>query len=164
MINGNWRWSLDLEIEILSELKGCSGIVHVCSGASGIGDYRIDRFWDPSNSWKVETHGKQKKNSGIPNIRADMCMLPVRSGTAGAVVCDPPYSYLRFSKYFRSLVDEVARITAPGGKVLFVFPSIFYHPTLTLERFWCRPAGDKFVPTYKILSVSTKKNFQLTDY
>lgn len=156
MINANWQWSHDIRDEVIREVTGLYPTIHICSGASNLGDIRLDRYFDTTKAFIDEP--------GTPNLRGDMCYLPIKSGIAEAVICDPPYSWLRFSKFFKQMVDEITRITAPGGKVIFVFPSVFYHPTLELVRFWCRPAGSKFVPTYKIISVSIKRNGQISDY
>ena len=147
MINVNWRWSKDIETEILREIKGCYPVVHVCSGSSLIGDIRIDRWFSNLK----------------PNLRADMCFLPIRSGVAAVVICDPPYSWQRNNKQFKPLIEELVRVTAPSGKVIQIFPQVLYHPCLTPLRLWLRPAGDKSVPSHKILSISQKVQSQLTD-
>lgn len=161
MINARWRWSYDIEDDILNEINGMYPIVHVCSGASSIGDVRVDRFFD-LNNLKVDIIGH--KNSGYPNIRADMSHIPIKDGRAKATICDPPYVWMQYSKYFKPLINELARITMPGGKVILLFPSILLHPTLEPISFKLRPAGDKAVPIYKILSISIKRNGQLGDY
>lgn len=164
MICANWRWTLDIETEIVEALRSVGGpLIHVCSGASGIGDIRIDRFSTFDNQ-KVESHGKAKRIAGTPNVRGDMRFLPIKSGAAGAVICDPPYDMQRFKKEIPMLIHEVARITAPQGKVIFLSPWIIYHPSLTPSKIFLRPPGKDSYPTHKILCVSTKSNSQLTDF
>lgn len=156
MIKANWKWTNDIETEILTELQDVKGlIVHVCSATSGIGDVRIDR-------WLCNTYEGSRKIYGLPNIKADYRYIPVRSGCAAAVICDPPYSPERRSKEFPLMVEELVRIAAPGGKIIFVAPWVLYHPAAAPLRFWMRPVST--YPTYKILSVSMKINAQIDDY
>lgn len=164
MIRANWRWTLDIESEILNELKGVQGkVIHVCSGSSGIGDIRLDRFFDLENQ-KTESHGRAKKNAGCPNLKGDMRYLPIKSGSAGLVICDPPYDTKHGKDWVQQLISELARITAPGGKMILLSPWVLQHRTLQPVRIWLRPAGPGSFPSYKILSVSVKVNGQITDY
>ncbi len=160
MIKANWKWTNDIEEEILRELEGIRGrIIHICSATSGIGDVRLDR-------WFSTDHKDHRKIFGQPNIRGDMCYLPFRSGIAGAVICDPPYSPIRHGKYFPGLITELVRVTAPEGKIIFVCPWILQHTAIEPVRIWLRPAGISkgAFPSYKILSISIKTNVQLGDY
>ncbi len=163
MIKACWRWTADIEAEIVREIEGLYPVIHVCSGSSGIGDIRIDRFFDQRRQL-VESHGVLKKLSGTPNTRADMRFLPIRSGTAAAVISDPPYDIRRFKAELPLLLNELVRITAPRGKVIMLCPWVMYHPTLKVMWSWLRKPGIQSFPTYKILSVSMKENGQITDY
>lgn len=156
MIIADWKWTNDIEVEILKELQGIKGVVaHICSGTSGIGDIRVDR-------WKSDKYSGGRRNFGLPNIIADYRYLPIKSGSCAAVICDPPYSPERRGKEFPEVIEELVRITAPRGKLIFVCPWILFHLTVTPLKFWLRQSS-KF-PSYKILSVSIKMNRQLTDY
>lgn len=160
MIRANWKWTNDIEAEILQELDGVKGrIAHICSASSGIGDIRLDR-------WASLDYKDQRKIFGQPNICGDMCYLPIKSGIAAATICDPPYSPTRQGKHFPGLINELVRITAPQGKIIFVCPWILQHKAIEPKSVWLRPAGiDKGAfPSYKILSISIKRNGQLGDY
>ncbi len=156
MIKANWKWTNDIEDEILKELQGVKGIIlHVCSATAGIGDVRIDRWSNPKYSGG-------RRNFGLPNVIADYRYLPIKSGVCGAVVCDPPYSPERRGKEFPEVVEELVRVTAPRGKIIWVCPWILQHTTVKPLRFWLR-ASSRF-PSYKILSISQKVNGQIGDY
>ena len=160
MIKANWRWTKDIDNEILSQLEGISGrIVHVCSGFSGIGDIRIDRFFNPNQNVI-----KDSRVSGLPNVKADMRYLPVRSGRCGAVICDPPYNMKRHEKEYPLLIEELVRITAPRGKIIWVCPWILQHPAIEPKEIWLRKSATGSNPGYKILSISIKTNGQIGDY
>jgi hypothetical protein len=164
MIHANWRWTLDIETNIVEELRTAKGrVVHICSGASGIGDIRLDRFFDRGNQ-KTETHGKAKRIAGIPNLKGDFRVLPIKDGAAAATICDPPYDMQRFKKEIPLLINELVRITAPQGKIIFLSPWVIYHPSLTPSKVWLRQPGKDSYPTHKILCVSIKSNSQLTDF
>ncbi len=160
MIKANWKWTDDIEQEILNEITGVRGrIVHICSASSGIGDVRLDR-------WFTKEYRDKRKIFGQPNVIGDMCYLPFKSGIAGATICDPPYSPTRQGKYFPKLIDELVRITAPHGKIIFVCPWILQHSVIEPKTIWLRPAGiaKGAFPSYKILSISIKTNGQIEDY
>ena len=160
MIRPNWKWTDDIEAEILRELNGIRGrVVHICSATSGIGDVRLDR-------WESMTYKDDRKIWGQPNVKGDFCYLPFKSGIAGATICDPPYSPTRQGKYFPGLIEELVRITVPGGKIIFLCPWVLQHQTIRPVRLWLRPAGvpKGAFPSYKILSISIKTNSQLGDF
>ena len=146
MIRPEWKWTNDIEDVVLREVNGVDGpVIHVCSGTSGIGDLRIDKWFSTV---------QRRRIPGLPNVRADYTALPVRSGAAAAVICDPPYSPLRNGKYLPMVVHELVRITKLGGKIIWVCPWILCHQTLRLLRLHMRPMGK--YPSYKIISVSEK--------
>lgn len=159
MIKPEWKWTQDIEDEILGELPTDGGlVVHVCSGTSGIGDIRIDRYFERGK-------GKDpvRRNPGQPNVKADMNYLPIRSGIAAATICDPPYSRLARAR-FNQHVEELVRITKPGGKVIFLAPWIIQHSVLIPVRLFLRRKKAKNFPSYKILSISIKGNAQMGDF
>lgn len=157
MIKPEWKWTQDIEDEILRELPQDGGlVVHVCSGTSGIGDIRIDRYYEGSIS-------PVRRNPGVPNVKADMNYLPVKSGMADATICDPPYSRLARAR-FNQHVEELVRITKPGGKVIFLSPWVIQHSILIPVRLFLRRKKAKNFPSYKILSISIKNNAQMGDF
>jgi hypothetical protein len=149
MIKPNWRWTKDIEDVVLQEITKRSGpVVHVCSGSSGIGDVRIDKWFG-----KVE----KRRCSGQPNIRADYRDLPIKTGSAAVTICDPPYSPTKHGKHLPIVLGELIRITAPGGLLIWVCPWIPFDPVLELLKLFLRPI--KPHPSYKIVSVSRKKEW-----
>ncbi len=158
--NQRWRWTnADREL-ILSALNGAlKPIVHVCSGSSSIGDIRIDICSVDMNSWnKID-----KRIYGSPNIIADMSHLPIQSGTANTVICDPPYDYNFLDKKgYDDLIFELVRILKPRGKLLFFAPWVYTHPTLKLVKITPAVVGKRYY--MKMLSESFKANGQLEDY
>jgi len=160
MINPAWRWTKDIDTEIVRQLEGIKKpIVHVCSGFSGIGDIRLDRFF--SSQQKVF---KDSRVCGLPNLKGDMTKLPIKSGVCGAVVCDPPYDMKRHGKDYNNLIAELIRVVAPAGKILFVCPWIIYHKTIYPQQIFLRKPAETSIQGYKILSISKKINSQLDDY
>lgn len=93
------------------EVSDAEGVLHVCSGSvrSGV---RVDRRAD---------HG--------PSVVAEALTLPFRAGSFEIVMVDPPYAesyaetlYGLGSVYPRpgTLLREIARVTAPGGRIGFM--------------------------------------------
>lgn len=152
MIIANWRWTKNIELQILEQIKGLYPVVHICTGSSLVGDVRLDRWYDPSKP--------------SANVRGDMCTLPFKSGCAAAVVCDPPYNEKRYGKQFPLLLSELERITKPTGKILLLFKNIPQFRCCEIVGIWLHPAGiDKGAyPIYKVLSESIKTNGQIEDY
>ena len=154
MIEPNWKWTHDIEDEIIKEIAGLNGlVVHVCSGTSGLGEVRIDRYFS-------DKYAARRRLFGLPNIIADYRYLPLKSKCAAAVICDPPYSLKRRAKEYPGMVNELVRATALGGKILFVAPWVLYHKTLEVTRLLLRPIST--FPSYKVLSISRKINDQLS--
>lgn len=164
MFFAKFRWTLDIEKEILKEIEGIYPIAHICSGASGVGDIRIDKILLDDTYQTAEHEGC--RIFGKPNLCGDMCDLPLKSGAFRAVICDPPYDMKQHGKQLPLLFSELARITAPGGKVIFLAPWIIQNEVLEPKRIWLRPAGIRkgAFPVYKILSISYKTNGMIGDY
>jgi hypothetical protein len=149
----NWKWTQDIEKQILKEIEGIDGlIVHICSATSGIGDIRIDR-------WAKHDYEGSRRNFGLPNIVADYRWLPIKSASAAAVICDPPYSPERRGKEFPDVVNEIVRIAKSDAKIIWVCPWILYHKCIEPKSIFLH-AGSIF-PSYKILSISKKTMAQL---
>ena len=164
MFFAKFRWTLDIEDEIRKEIEGIYPVAHICSGASGVGDFRLDKVL-LDGTWQSSDH-EGRRIFGKPNLCGDMTMLPFRSGAFKAVICDPPYDMKQFGKQLPLLFSELIRITAPRGKVIFLAPWIIQNEVLEPKKIWLRPAGIRkgAFPTYKILSVSYKTNGQIGDY
>ena len=153
MIQPNWKWTNDIEDEIIKEITGLRGlVVHICSGTSGLGEVRIDRYFS-------DKYLGQRRIPGLPNIISDYRHLPLKSKCAAAVICDPPYSLKRRAKEYPEMVSELCRITAWGGVILFVAPWVIYHKTLEVKKLFIRPIST--FPSYKLLSISQKTNDQI---
>jgi len=162
--NRRWSWNIGDIKTIRAELDDCiSPVFHICSGASIIGDYRIDRY--PVNKNNELMHRPvDYRDRKHPNILGDMLNIPFKSGVADTVVCDPPYDYNFFkSSCFDGLVNELVRILKPRGKLLFYSPWVVYHPNLSILKLLPSITG-KNRSYYKVLCVSQKKNAQLGDY
>lgn len=160
MINPTWRWTKDIDNEIIYQLADIKKpIVHVCSGFSGIGDIRIDRYFN--NDQKVF---KDSRVCGLPNLKGEFTKLPIKSGVCGAVVCDPPYDQKRHGKAYYLLIPELVRILAPAGKLIFVCPWILYHKSVYTTEIFLREPSETSMPSFKILSISKKVNLQLSDF
>jgi len=160
MINPTWRWTKDIDNEVVAQLVNIKKpVVHVCSGFSGIGDVRIDRYFN--HDQKVF---KDSRVCGLPNLKGEFTKLPIKSGVCGAVVCDPPYDMKRYGKDYNFLISELVRILAPAGKLIFVCPWILYHTSVYPEEIFLRNPGEKSMQAYKILSISKKINLQISDF
>ena len=110
-----WSWPADVEEFMKARAIGFT--VHVCNGASQLGNLRIDKF-TPAD------------------IKADMMFLPLKTGCADTVICDPPWG-IAYHQRFR-IVAELRRILRIGGVLLFNAPWIPRVPGLNVEEIWIR--------------------------
>lgn len=111
-----------MENFIASRKEGFS--IHVCCGSSPLGDLRIDKYLDNVD------------------IKADMLQLPIKTGVADTVICDPPWK--TDGKVRATLSYELRRVLRLGGKLIFNalwFPLV---PGLTLEEAYFRPDYSRF--------------------
>lgn len=100
-----WRWSKGITkwfILETSRLDLKRPILHLCSGSSRLGDVRVDAFHE------------------MANVRASMYKLPFKTGAFPTVICDPPYELPLQDR--AKLNDELARVTAWGGRLLWKAP------------------------------------------
>lgn len=162
-----WAWNKSDIHRVLSELVSCEHpIIHICSGCSSIGDIRIDR-WKIDSLKMVKTFSKDKtKYRGTANILGNMAQLPLKSGVAGTVICDPPYNMNSIDhEVFRDLIREITRILKPSGKLIYIAPWIPASNILTILKVVPIPIGNNHSNVfYKIMSVSYKSNGQIGDY
>jgi hypothetical protein len=164
----NWAWKTNDIKLILQHLdKAPPPIIHICSGSSGIGDVRLDRY----NVKSFDTDGAKRFRDaykGSPTLLGHMNSLPFKDGIAGTIICDPPYDAElfkkgRFDDDLELLVNEFVRILKPSGKIIFYAPWIIKHTVLELINIIPNNIGDKR-KYFKLFSVSFKSNGQLGDY
>lgn len=161
LFSQRWGWT-KLEVNtVLNELNYCGRpILHVCSGSSGIGDVKLDRVL--VNEKTLHAGGYQKY-LGHANILGNMLELPFKDSVFPTVICDPPYDYSWYENgIYQKLVDEIVRVTKKDGKILYYAPSVFTHISMDLIKTEYTQMGKRCY--YKILSVSKKKQHQITDY
>jgi len=141
-------------VKLLPELE--TPIFHICSGVSNIGDVRMDR----SFIHNIEGHTDPKKYQGSCNIRGDMLLMPFKSGSAGSVICDPPYRY-DFNN--PELISELVRICKPKGKILFIAPWVPNHKNIKVidTDLWNVGKNGAY---HKIRTLFYKSNAQLDDF
>ncbi len=120
-----WGFPAQVEDFIASKMNGYT--VHVMCGESRLGDLRIDKY--------VET----------ADLAADVFKgLPVESGIADTVICDPPWGMDYTLK--PQLMRELRLILKFGGRLIFNAPWSPKCPGLALEEIW--------VPTWQLMSFS----------
>lgn len=107
----NWSWPPLVEVRIETHLRSLS--LHVCSGASRLGDVKVDMFMPA-------------------DIKADMFHLPLRDSSFETVLVDPPW---KIENTLRpSLLWELRRVVKEGGQLIlnsFWIPNI---PGMELEK------------------------------
>lgn len=109
----SWAWPGEVE-EFLRQKAG-GFVIHVCNGASGLGDLTIDKYMPA-------------------DIVGDMYNLPIRTGVADTVICDPPWGIARHMRM--KLVCELRRILRVSGILLFNAPWLPHVPMLKLQEVW----------------------------
>lgn len=116
-----WAWPSEVE-EFLRE-RSIGFTIHVCNGSSHLGDLTIDKYMPA-------------------DIIGDMYNLPLKTGIADTVICDPPWGmdYV----YKPKLMTELRRILKFGGQLIFNAPWCPKCPGLALEEIW--------VPTWQLMT------------
>ncbi len=109
----SWAWPGEVEEFLKEKAKGF--VIHVCSGSSKLGDVTIDEFMPAM-------------------IKADMYNLPIKTGIADTVICDPPWGIARHMRM--KLVCELRRILKVEGILLFNAPWLPHVPQLKLLEIW----------------------------
>ena len=159
----SWAWTVDNIKMVLQELNKCNlPVFHICSGASNIGDIRLDRV-------KIDylnLHVGDMPNRGHANVLGNMAALPFKSGIAGTVLIDPPYDIKPMDhEVFKDLNRELIRILKPNGKLIYIAPWIPASPLLTIQKILPIKIGKNYSNVfYKIMSVSVKSGSQLEDF
>ncbi len=109
----SWAWPG--EVETFLEEKAHGFVVHVCSGSSHLGDLTIDQYMPAM-------------------VRGSMYNLPLKTGIADTVICDPPWGIARHLRM--KLVCELRRVLKVQGLLLFNAPWLPHVPALKLLELW----------------------------
>ena len=109
----SWAWPG--EVESFLEEKAQGFVVHICSGSLHLGDLTIDQYMPAM-------------------IKASMYALPIKTGIADTVICDPPWGIARHVRHI--LLFELRRILKLGGVLLFNAPWLPRVPGLELKEIW----------------------------
>jgi len=108
-----WKWPGEVEAFIRTRVQGFC--IHVCGGSSSLGDVTIDHYMPAT-------------------ITGDMYALPVRTGIADTVICDPPWGIPRHKRHV--LLFELRRILKPGGTLIWNCKWLPRVPGLELDQVW----------------------------
>jgi len=92
-----WIWPDRVQRWIRNRTTG--RVLHVCCGASSIGDVTVDADRDRG-----------------PTVQADMADLPFPDATFDTAIWDPPWKVDLFSRPKPFI--ELVRVTNPGGRIL----------------------------------------------
>lgn len=100
-----WRWPRETEEFISGLLENAPRpVLHLCAGASRLGDVRVDRY-HPAD------------------VQADLYALPFASGSLGTVLCDPPFPLDGTTLPDRlRMVQEMGRCIREGGLLILHAP------------------------------------------
>lgn len=148
-----WAWNInDIKMFKKIEQTCVKPLVHVCSGASDVGDVRVDAYMVNKNGEYIH-RPCEKKYMSHPNVLGDMNRLPIKSDSVNTVICDPPYDY----KYTKDnkLINELGRILSIGGLLYFYAPWVPYTYSLSVINIQHYKVS-KNSPYFKLLSVSKK--------
>lgn len=131
-----WAWPGEVKAFLKEH---CSGFtVHICNGSSHLGDLTIDKYMPA-------------------DIIGDMFNLPLQTGVADTIICDPPWGIPRHVR--PKLLFELRRVLKLGGCLLFNAPWMPRVPGLQLDEVWVSesvfPNNDCGVIT---VSVKTKSS------
>lgn len=106
-----WRFPPMVEAKIETYMRSPS--LHVCSGASPLGDVRVDL-------------------NAPADVRSDMLHLPFKDGYFETVLIDPPWHYPNHLR--PKLLWELRRVTKIGGHLILNCPWIPKIPRMKLDR------------------------------
>jgi len=108
-----WSWPGEVEAFLREQSRGFT--IHVCNGSSNLGDVTIDKYMPA-------------------DILGDMFALPIKTGVADTVICDPPWGIGRDKRM--KFICELRRILKVNGRLLFNAPWIPHVPGLKLLEVW----------------------------
>lgn len=129
----SWMWNGTVEEFVEEKIKGHS--LNVCSGASKLGDVKVDL--DP-------------KDKSI--IKADMKKLPFDDNTFDTVIQDPPWKIGYFDKW--KPFFECVRVCKIGGLIIYNAYWIPESDDVELVETWIR--SDSSFTNASIISVFKK--------
>ena len=109
----SWAWPGEVESFLREKANGF--VIHVCSGSSSLGDLTIDQYMPAM-------------------VKASMYNLPLKTGIADTVICDPPWGIARHMRM--KLVCELRRVLKVQGILLFNAPWLPHVPALKLLEVW----------------------------
>lgn len=98
VFKAQWKFPPHVKKWLLSQIEGYT--LHVCCGASDIGDVKIDI--EPQNEDVTQ---------------ADMFQLPFKPGTFDTVICDPPWA-IGIDKRW-AITYQLRDVLKVNGKLLF---------------------------------------------
>ena len=154
-----WRWRDGDVRKILNAIDGSPRpLIHICSGSSNIGDVRIDLT-------KIDVLKSHEsifitKRTGPCNVYGDMYQIPIKTGSAGTVICDPPYID---EARDGGLIDELARILKPGGTLIFYAPWVPRHALLEVVSIDPMPIS-RGSNIHKLFTIYHKNQASLFDF
>ena len=132
-----WAWPAEVEDFLAARSRGFT--IHICNGTSKLGDLTIDKYMPA-------------------DIIGDMYRLPIKTGAADTVICDPPWGIPRHLRH--KLLFELRRVLKLGGSLLFNCPWMPRVPGLRLKEIW---VSESIYPNNDcgVISVSIKERESL---
>ena len=109
----SWAWPGEVEHFLEEKAKGFT--IHICSGSSSLGDLTVDQYMPAM-------------------IKASMYNLPLQTGIADTVICDPPWGIAWHMRM--KLICELRRVLKVEGILLFNAPWLPHVPALKLLETW----------------------------
>jgi len=136
-----WRWPDQVEDFIKKHIRGRS--LHVCCGASKVGDVKVDKFF---------------RDADVQNM--DMFDLDFKE-EFDTVICDPPWE-LDYTKR-NQLLYKLRDALKPGGKLLFI--SLWWPKVrgLDIKEYWIMHSKT-INKNFSVLFVAQKMNHNLNSY
>jgi len=111
-----WSWPEDVESFIKARIK--HPCLHICSGASDIGDVKLDLYYVKDNK----------------TVMGDAFNPPFRPESFECIVSDPPW---HFPYHLRpKLIKNMRDLLRPGGELIFNAPWWFSLPDLKIIEVW----------------------------
>jgi hypothetical protein len=130
-----WRWPRETE-KFVAGLLGSAPkpALHVCSGASRLGDVRADKFHPGAD------------------VKADMYALPFKTGAFGTVLCDPPFPLDGTTLPQRlAQFQELGRVVRRGGVVMLHAPWLPSPTWGTMEALYVRETSEHAFPQAPVM-------------
>jgi hypothetical protein len=137
-----WKFPAGIQRQVEAVLQDCPGpVLNVCSGASRLGDVRVD-ICHPS-----------------ADVLADGRHLPFAAGSFGTVFMDPPYRMEGNDLVERqAMVSEAGRVVKLGGVFLLHAPWMPRPLWAELEDVWVRHQVRHRLPGPAVLLTKWRAN------